>query len=298
MKSIKILLSLIFCIAIFSGSSCHNGGGGPNPPTPPKDHKIGLAPYAIMQPTFNCAAFKDSIKDLKGFHLSWVWWSFGDERNCIRELLRDPRLISYELHLINEVCQRNGNCGSYEYLHGVSVGEYNWRLKSSNPNEIARLRGYAQNAANFLYLDAKPSARCYISLGLESNLSETAMRNGTKALESVFPGCEFVTHGHRIPPYLKERHHNHPAIDAPCIVNLDGVTIKFPGIPNNSHPQISPQDVENYLNTYGFCDVMYIWDNNYNCIKAELGFVDPRRRVCDRVASFPLMADFIERKEQ
>ena len=302
---IRLITCIIFALCLM-GSSCNGGGGGPTPPPPEPpltDIKIGIAPYAIQSKVFNCQELLKSLEGVKSYHMSWLWHTFRDvsepgyqvQNDCVYHILKDPRLISFELHLINEVCHRNGNCGSYEFLKNISVSEYDRQLRENNPAIIGRLRSYAQQAANFLYLSVAPQAKCYISLGLESNLSKQGMGNGINAIRNIFPGCEFVAHGHRIEATLIERHHNNPGLNAPCIVNLDGVSIKYPGIPNTYPRNITPQEVNTYLDTYGFCDVMYLWHHDYNCY--TIPFTDPRARGCSHTNTFAPTAQFIKDRQ-
>jgi len=297
-KKLTLLMLLSLC-----------GCPGPTPPAPTPspppvlgvDTKIGLAPYAINSPNFQCAPFAQSIKGIAALHLSWLHNTFGPNGECLKQLLKDPRTKSFEVHVFNEVCVRNRNCGSYETLYGLNAGDYDYQLRSRNPDLLYRLKSEAQQLANFLYIDVKPTAKCYVSPGLESNLSISAMRVLIEELRPIFPGCEFVHNGVSSQTTgagaeLLEHHGNSPyyAPGQRCIANLDGVSIKFPEVLNGYVRQISVEQTNTYLESYrNRCDVTYLWSHVYNCILNSGQFLDPRARPCQDTQEFPLIARFV-----
>lgn len=298
-KNILKKLLVILCIGaviIACGGGGGSGGGDETPEvpeTPPPVNSdlfvIGTAPYAIQQDRFNCEAYINSIAPLPELRVSWLWNTFGRDTTCLNRVLTDPRLREIQVHVINDVCVRNKNCGPYEALAGFSVGDVRWRIESGDPVIRDILSKAANDLANFLYNDFKiqeKNIRCYISPLLETNITNDQFGKIAGIFRDAFPGCSIVhnpVNSNSIAPgadYL-EKHNPRGFIPAPCTFNNDGVSVKFDGKPNGYPRLIGPTELSDSFKNFRHCAARYVWHHSYNCIRPDLGFVDPRDRPCN-----------------
>lgn len=246
---------------------------------------IGLAYYALMSPKWPCSAVRGSEHNLNEFSIATLWNTFGQESECLKRYLADPTLKSIEIHLINEVCQRNGNCGQYEFLHGINRRQYRRLILERDPQLFARFKEYVKPLQRLLEQNLKPETQCFISPGLESNLPVDAAKILVHQVSSLFPNCAIVWNPvnksqreERIDNTIFEEHHYRPDIPpltSKCILNLDGQDIDFP-----ARPAILPNKIK-VSALPGFfvndCIISFLWLAEFNGIK-QGPFVDPRAR--------------------
>jgi hypothetical protein len=304
------LLSFLNIIGLSILIACGGGSGQEETPVEPIEppitntFRIGTAPFAIQQERFNCEAFLAAQEKLPEWRISWLWNTFGSRTDCLFRVLDDPRLREIQVHIMNDVCVRNRNCGPYEALAGFTIGEMKWRIESGDPIIREIFRRAAQDLADFLYRDYrlqdKPDIACYISPLLETNLSPGEFRQIVDIFRPIFPGCEIVYNPVSYKNDLggadyEETHNPRQPIQPPCVFNNDGTSVKFPGKPNGYPRLIEPDElVDSFLNRR-FCEARYIWHHSYNCIRPDLGFIDPRDRPCNETDTWNDLADIIVR---
>ena len=248
-------------------------------------NKGGLGAYAAMHPKWPCAVMMQGFKGAPEIRLSVLWNTFGNNFHCIRQFAADPRPKYLQVHLINEVCQRNKRCGPYELLADLTVDEYKNKLNSKDAALISKIKNNVLPVAEFFH--ANSSIQCSISAGLESNLPSKAYRYLVDELKPLFPQrCTWVwspvgrnAYGSGpISGMIYEGHGDEPkGIKAPCIVNLDGVDIEL-----KSRPAILPLKVDvtalpRFLASFASCEAAFFWIAEFNGI-GRGGFVDPRKR--------------------
>lgn len=264
-------------------------------------NNLGYAPYGMLSDHWDCGAQQKADAELSELRIAILWNTFGTNTACLKTYLADPRLKAIEIHLINEVCQRRGSCGSYEFLFGTDSATYNRDLKNKDPVLLTRIKSYFKEPANFLAAHLKAGTTCYISPGLESNLDTAAAKVLLQQASEVFPNCKIVWNpvnnsraAKPISGAVFEQHGPGAVLSLPCIANLDGVDLSYP-----SRSAILPQnfpstDLPLVANRFRSCDINFLWIAEYNGIKSKTS-PDPRqRRLFPDQATFELVSGSIK----
>jgi hypothetical protein len=261
-----------------------------------QNENLGYAPYAMMSNSWPCEDQIKSDQNLSELKLAVLWNTFGKNTECLNKYLKDKRLKSLEVHLINEVCQRNNQCGPYEFLYKMSISEYDQKLKSKDADLLKKLTVYFEEVSKFLKERMDPSVQCYINPGLESNVSTEAATVLLTQAKTAFPFCKIVWNPNGQNPAASpivgtvfEVHGVKIALTPPCISDLDGVDISYPTrpailpqyIPSNSLPKIAKK--------YSQCDLALLWIAEYNGL-TKGPFIDPRKRESN---FFPTLKTFM-----
>lgn len=248
-----------------------------------KADEPGIGAYAAMHPQWPCKRLMAGFDGSKDLNLSVLYNTFGTSWNCLDRWAADSRPKKLEVHLINEVCQRNARCGSYEFLYGMSVDQYKSRIESATPKLLERITNYAAPVSQ--WFANHEDVACYVSPGLESNLSKKGFKILAEHLKPLFPErCKFVWSpvGHSaystaIPDYVHELHGDGPSLKPPCIANLDGVDINMISRPAILSQFIQHTEVPRYRAAYSSCDSTFLWIAEFNGI-GRGAFIDPRKR--------------------
>jgi hypothetical protein len=253
---------------------------------------VGFASYAMLSPEWPCENARQAEASLLSLHHAILWNTFGTDFSCLDEYMKDKRLKTLEIHLINEVCQRNNRCGSYEFLSGLSVTEYQRKLVQHDEALLERLKEYVSPLATYVQEKLPKHTRCLISPGLESNLNNKAASILIDELRPLFPTCEFVWNPNRsnrkaspIDTTLYELHHSDAKLNKPCIANLDGEDIVFPTREAKLSHSIASVELKTYLKNTAACDVSYLWIAEFNGLETGK-FLDPRQRPKERFPTF------------
>lgn len=222
---------------------------------------------------------------LTELRIATLWNTFGTNTSCLKTYLADTRLKVIEIHLINEVCQRRGTCGAYEFLFGMSMAKYNRALKEENPALLERMRNYFQEPAQFLAANLKPGTACYISPGLESNVDLEAAMVLLQQTKKSFPNCRVVWNpvnnsraAKPISGTFFEQHHPDASLSSPCIVNLDGFDISYPTRSAILPQNLGSTDLPEFARRFRSCDATFLWIAEYNGITSSKPPPDPRQR--------------------
>jgi len=263
-------------------------------------NNVGLGPFALTKSDFNCRSFFKELRPLKELHISVLFNTFGNDNRCLVRLLDDPRLKTIQIHLINEPCHRNNQCGKYEFLASVSSpAQYSKLWGNNDPSLIRKFVTYVKPVQDILETNLKENTQCLINPGLESNLNDAAAKNLIKKTRELFPACRIVwnplaassstSSSLRNGSDLLEGHGSTPNIFGPCIANLDGTDIDFPSRPtpnrkikDNKNYVQSGNPLQQYIETYANrCEVVFLWTQEMNCRNdGSGGFIDPRARSC------------------
>lgn len=263
---------------------------------------VGLGVFALASPKFKCSKFLNSLDDVEDIHIAWLYNTFGNDFDCLKNLLHDPRLQTLETNLINEPGHRNRRLGKYEFLSGVgSPNDYDRKLKKHDLKLRAKFFKYVAPLQKLLNEHLQPTTQCLINPGLESNVSDTAARTLIRWTRIAFPNCRVVWNPLKASPGrrkkaeadLIEGHGPNPNVNAPCLTNLDGTDINFPSrkagaaiahekdesVPKNylNSGNALQQHLEEYANK---CEVAFLWVGEYNCLFPEKPWTDPRKRDC------------------
>lgn len=245
----------------------------------------GVAYYAIQHKDWPCDRSLRALSEMKKPAISFLWHSFGDNTKCLEKFIEDNRPKQLEIHLINEVCQRNHRCGPYEFLSQISSSEYERRLSQRDPKLIEAIKSYAKAPSDFVRRN-QGKFECFVSPGLESNLSDRAALILNSVIKPLFPGCKIVRNPAGINKSrgvagaeILEVHGPRPGLKPPCIANLDGNDVSFARRPALlSAGSITERGLTDYLDRMSKCDTAYIWTAEMNGIQSHGGFIDPRAR--------------------
>ncbi len=267
---IKCLISCVIALLIFGGKTgsafAQNNGG--------------LGAYAAFHPKWPCDTMMRAFSGVSTLRLAVLWNSFGTDFKCLDKWASDPRPKFLETHLINEVCQRNNRCGSYELLKSLSASTYRKRLTAKDSALLARIRSNVQPVAD--WYSRNPNVACALSAGLESNLDSKSYLNLVAALKPIFPErCKWVWSpvGEKNPisGLIHEGHGDTPSVRAPCIVNMDGVDADLPARKAIVANNIPYNDLPRFLTSFASCDASFLWIAEFNGV-GRGGFIDPRKR--------------------
>lgn len=268
--------------------------------TPPAGlSNIGFAAFNLTAPTFNCSGFLNAIAELETLHIAFLYNTFGNDFSCLIKILKDPRLETLEVHLINEPGHRNRRLGSYEFLFGVgSVSRYDRLVKSKNAALKRKFIKYVSPLQKVLSANLQPHTSLFVNPGLESNLSDRSGKVLISWTRSMFSDARVVWNPLLPKPKRRantradiiEGHNLSPNINEPCIYNLDGTDVSYPGLPALGEKEHKEGESKNWvqsgrplhqlLETFANeCEVAYIWTAESNGLdRKETRFVDPRKR--------------------
>lgn len=269
MKRLLLLLMFLLMPSLASAKSCQ------------------VAYYGIQHPGWPCDASIQALSQCTDIKVAFLAHTFGDETQCLGKLLADPRVSAVEIHLINERCEeRPGGCGSYEFMFGLPMKQFNSLLKVRDPG-IMHKTGlfFTQLAGQFIPL-LQPNTVCWVSPVLESKVEPSAF-----AVLAEIAHWQFLQRCHivdnplqfRGSPYIIELHGNKPRINPPCIADLDGTDIKL-DLVNNANEKgrqfysgmISESAAIQYTQEYAKCGAAYLWVHEFN--GRSKNFNDPRAR--------------------
>lgn len=285
---------------------------------------VGRAPFAIASERFQCKKFMRSLNKLDFLHISWVYNTWGDDYDCLKELMNDERLITLQTHLINEPSHRNKRLEPHEFLYNIeSPHVYSQLLVNRDKKLKRRFQKYVEPLQNFLYENLQPQTECLISPGLESNTWPDAMRVLVHWTREAFPMCRVVwnpvnmshTTVENTRADLLEKHTWFPQFNTKqCTFNNDGSDINFPNrksIEATKHEQ-NPNTIKNYLNVgvplqsaleeyANRCEFVFLWvmeDNCYAYNDDQNPWPKPSERSCDSSNIYRLTAKQVENVHQ
>ncbi len=252
---------------------------------------VERAPYAIQNTSYDCEGLITSASGESNFKYSWLYNTFnnsdGDGLQCVKKLNSLPNTIFMEVHLINEVCQRNNNCGPYEILHGLSLKDLRKGLQTKDSSLITKLEAYIKKSAEEILPTLNDKITCAISPSLESNLDQESAKVLLDITRKYYsPRCKLVWNpvGNNkfgikpIPETIHELHGSKPKLKAPCIANLDGKDISLTSRKSfHKLGSITKKEAKKYLKNYSHCEAAFLWIAEDNCLQAG-NFIDPRER--------------------
>lgn len=264
----RVLIGYVFLIlSLIIYLACGTENNETNPIEPETD----LAPYAIQNATFDCNKLKEQIGD-KTFSIAFLWSSFGDSNECLRDIFGNRNMGLFEIHSMNHFCLKLDNgCsqehevyeGSPERFEQLLIEREGWLLEKI-ANRMTEIKAF---------LDNNPTmARCYISTGLETQLPAIVNDRIVTIVRAILPECDvvynpvFSTQDRGLADYI-EIHERPEDMQAPCFGNLDG--------------NFNPNEFPNFKNITSHCDAQFFWQSELsNCFKRGNKFIFPHLRNC------------------
>jgi hypothetical protein len=271
---------------------------------------VGWGAYGIRNKNWECRKFLASMDNFRQINLAFLWDSFGENNDCLLSVMNDPRLKNLEVILFNEVCQRNRNCASHEFLAGISTNDYENALLHRDQKTMRRIKRYMNKVVAFFALNLKPTTQLFVSPGLESNLSGPAMHVLVRLASRLFPGALMIENpesggsNYSAGATFREYHGTGlPNPWRPCVTDLDGLDINFPERPSTQHSGWmqsidAGRDLQDYIGKAAReCEFVLLWTREMNCYNMganpEKYRSDPAERPCNSGIVMKLMADQI-----
>lgn len=253
--------------------------------------RLDRAPFALQNSNYNCEALIDSIKSVKDFRYAWLYNTFdnvsdGANLKCVEKLNKLKQTTMMQVHLINEPCHRNKNCGQYEFLYDITVSDYQKRLIEKDLTLLTKLDAYISLSAKRILPTLSDSIQCYVSPGLESNLNQLAANTLIEITKKHYgKRCQVAWNpvnnnkfSEPIEGTIHELHGSKQTLKAPCIANLDGEDIEF--LDRKSYingDKLAEDKTKDYLKKYQHCKAAFLWIAEDNCIHKG-ATLDPRDR--------------------
>lgn len=249
------------------------------------DSKVGLEVFALRSSTFKCQEFLNATANVKSLHLGVLWDSFGKNNDCLVRLLRRPNLKSVRVHLVNEVCMRNGNCDD-QSLFNVSKQRYKRLVRKKRRSVFRKIKNSVLEADSFI----NDLPACYISPGLESNLT---VRQADPLIKYVqkFTNCKVVWNpnkhrGQSEQADLTEYHNAKTSLDGNCLSSTDGRSVIVPASPFRYHRNMKLNHFAQFKTKHKSCEINYIWSATFsNCISKNY-FIPPSERYCKKIGKW------------
>lgn len=260
---------------------------------------VGFAAFNLTAPSFNCSAFVKASSDLPELHVAFLYNTFGNDFSCLNRILRDPRLKTLEVALINEPGHRNARLGPYEFLSNEgSVFLWDEKLRRRDKRLKAKFNKYVQPLKRVLNENLQEHTSLIVNPGLESNVSDRAGRVLIAWTREEFPNSRVVWNPLKPSPARRkntradfiEGHNLSPNIAEPCIYNMDGTDVSFPDRPAIGERNYEEGQVKNWVQSgtplfqlieqfANRCEVAFVWTAESNGINERAtSFVDPRKR--------------------
>jgi hypothetical protein len=259
---------------------------------------LGIAPYAIQKDDFPCRALINAFKNVDEVHLSFLYRTFGNNNKCLKKFMRDERLQTLQIHVMNEVCVRKGNCGKYESLAGIHKNDLDKKLRNSK-KLWKRIEKHAFKLRELLDENLGEQTQCMISPLLESQyVGEKAARKVFRKFRNWFPECAMVWNpvsAQFLPKGADflETHGRNAMSCGYCISNLDGTDINFVHRRSFLDNYINENQLPKYIKSHKRNVVNFLWTTECNCM--ERRFKDPRKRKCENNKVYKKMGQYIRR---
>lgn len=233
--------------------------------------EVGLGYYGIQNKNWPCKTSLDVFKGKKYPGISVLLdRNFGDDFSCLNRFMNLPQKKRIEIHLVNEVCMKAKRCQLQNVGHRLGVGAYQNKILNNDPKLDLKLNTAFGNASNWLNSFDPASYTCFVSIGLESNLTRyKAVKKLVDKARYYFPQCKIVNSGVvTIPGVYKEYHGLPGRMEKNCVVNLDGMDIDFGFRRSKYRSKISHNDLPRYINKYQRrCKVVDLWVSEFNLKK-------------------------------
>lgn len=244
--------------------------------------KVGLNLFGIRNPSFDCDNLISQVNALPKIYASLLLTSFGESNACLGRLSMRGRLESLQFHLEDETCKRGQRCNPDYVLADVSIQEYEELVFNQTGWLFDKVRERVfQIEAIINDLEIND---CYISLGLESNLSKDAAGVLARFIRSVAPErCELVWNPvSNVGPIPEAKYYEHhsgsvPTSSANCIASNDGTHIeRYLGI--NYPRRMNLEQAAEFLER-SECEVTYLWSlDTSNGLTDYHSFMFPNER--------------------
>lgn len=259
-----------------------------------QQYNVGRAPFALLKSDFKCDEFIQSLDGVAYIHLSVLYETFGKNMECLSKVMKDPRFKTIQFHLFNEVCVRNGQCDPHESLYGYTLDSFRKAIAREDVSLIVKLQTVSAEVSTFLNDNLRSDQECYIDPLLETRTSASESKIVAKYLRGIFPRCAWVVHGHGVNGGgdVKEGHGSSVSLSPRCIANLDGQDIDFSIRKSFFKSKIAENKVPAYLKKYAYCDRVFLWSAEDNCITGTK-YVPKFSRTCNNNGVFKAMANMI-----
>lgn len=259
----------------------------------------GFAVFNLTANRFNCSGFMSSMDRLDEWHIAFLYNTFGNNFDCLEQILKNPKLKTLEIALLNEPGHRNKRLGSYEFLRQIgSVGTWQKLVANNDSTVREKFLSYVKPLREFLSSRLRDDVELLINPGLESNLSDSAGINLVSWARDAFPNARIVWNPLNAQPGRRsktkadfiEGHGASPNLSEPCVYNMDGTDVSYKTRPALGEPEYKEGQNKNWvksgrplfqlIETYSNrCEIALVWVAESNGLDYKIPkFVDPRKR--------------------
>lgn len=250
-------------------------------------YNTGLGVYGIQSKHWNCHAMINSLKKLDQIHLSFVYRTFGLNNKCLLKIIKDPRLKTLEIHVINGSGLRRNKHFNYEIFANETPASLNKKIKNNNKKTLKKFKREINRINRTIISKLRSDQICLISPILEHNLSNQSARKLMKFLKKIIPSsCLLVNNplggGTFSGADIYERHGNNTFNCLNCINNLDGTDIEFITRAGLKNRNIHESQLPKFINNNRKLLVNFLWIREFNGIvtkNLEIVFKNPRKRI-------------------
>lgn len=283
----KALSKLSFMALLLCSSGFLSSCGTNSPATAEKRKHIsahrfdGVAAFAAMHPRFECDNWLTIMDQATKPVLAILWGTFGYDTRCLRKFTNrykeKPHLI--QSHLGNGSCRRKDLCLKGEMFPRDTVSEWDARLVVMSPETRATILNRVLELRVTMEMYSNSNTYLMLSLELEDNLSLLAAKNLLSVVREIWPYAISYNplKSPRGNPLLVDyvEHHGLRTPEAPCIANLDGVSVRTDS--NDPYkPSISVDRARGWWRGVCACDVRLLWHAPSQGLTD--GFISPRDR--------------------
>lgn len=222
----------------------------------------GLVALAALHPRFPCDDYLRVSSASTSPVMATLWGTFGTDPSCIARYTEQNAHHKHVLYgyLLNGSCRRKGLCLEGEPFKQDSVSEWDARLIAMSSETSAVLTQRVLALRETFEAVANPNTILLLSIELEDNLSPLATTSLINLIKQSWP-YEIVHNplsmGDVVLADLHELHGLQP-IEAPCIANLDGLSVR-----TDTHdpytPSITPDRALEWANSRCHCHMVLFW---------------------------------------
>lgn len=254
----RILITIALLLALATGARA--------------DNNVGQSYIGVCSDKWPCSL---SIAQYRGLNVIRAGWledtTFNANRcACSNQILTQPKQKVIRIHIANGTCfpERGRRCQAGEVFAGETIKSAEQKLIKRDPKLLNKLRISAARTAARINA-AHDITELYISPVMESSFNAAARLVTLDVIRPYFPSAKFVDNpvsGSCLGGFVCEKHGEKPALNAPCIADLDGA-------------DFGKVDLVAYARRTDQCVLSLVWGLKYNLIDHHNpNFVEPRKR--------------------
>jgi hypothetical protein len=235
---------------------------------------LGIAPFAIQHPGFDCEAMIKGLDGLPSINIAFLWNTFGTSTTCLDRIFSLSKTEIIEAHITNGTCDKQGRtCGKYEFKYRITDADLSRGLARNDRAILSRFRQHLKSFRDYLTTQGS-SKTCLVSPMLEANVTASAGRVLIQETRKALGDRCLVVWNPRHPSQLQQLGQD--------ISEVHGLTVPPPAdqyIANNDGEYRDSSSLASFLSANRGAIARFAWHPSFNCIKPGSP-IDPRKRDC------------------